>query len=262
MNFHTIIITVLLLPMLACTSSNEDIPSHVLQLIQPEIETGMCSVKCSGLLNTDAEACMGMCLEPELCRYNWLCTSLGCVQGCAPPVQHKPWWFITNIQQTPVGIQWDISDRAETATILLGQDRDGMWSLIAGSGAYKNYDLTSDEVERYDSIAVVLISTTGVQDTKVISLNKEFLTTTTTKVNIVPKDISPGASSITRSVTNSQDLVMFVTALITTVITITALILLICIIRTKKHARKVEPVPTVKLSPIMTDYSQTPSTLV
>ena len=235
------------------------IPDHVLTLIQPEIAKGMCISKCSDLQHTDFTPCVHVCMHPEVCSYDWMCNSVSCQQACAPQRQHKPWWFITDVFQTADGLQWDVSESAESAVILLGEDGDGMWSVVAGAGAYSSYHLTADDIDKFDVIAVVLISTTGVQDAKVIFINKDVLTTEAKINSFTATSTDANLPIITKATGSSVKILMFVSALVTTCLAITALILLVYIIRRNRTSSKVA---NVNISPIIRDYSQIPSIIV
>ena len=227
---------------------------------------------------------MGMCTGQELCAYSWLCTGEGCTQGCSTQVQNKV--EVVKFWQDEDTVFWRIQGEQEdervasnqgeqederVASILLGVDSTQMWSIISEAGLYNQYTLDTYTQNRFHHLAVVVVSSAGLQDSKIVAFSKPVLSTTMRQepvpvTTIQSQPVPTNSKLIQESVLldpsfSLEDVLLFILAVITTFVTLVTLILFFCIIKNNRK-QKIKEVKTVKLSPIIKDYSKLPSGIV
>ena len=233
-------------------------------LLSGRLEVGQCLSKCARFQEDQIqqESCMGMCKEPELCSYSWLCTGEGCTQGCSSHEQNKV--EVVKFWQDEDTVIWSTQGEGveeEVVSILLGVDSTEMWSIISEPGLYNQYTLDTYTQNRFHYLAVVVVSSAGVQDIKMVAFSKPVLTTT-----IQPK-LVPTNSKLVRELIplapsfSVKDILLFILAVITSLVTLVTLALFFFIIRNNRR-QKIKEVKIVKLSPIIKDYSKIPSSIV
>ena len=153
-----------------------------------------------------------------------------------------------------------------SVSILLGLDSTQMWSIIGEPGVYTQYKLDQYTQNRFKHLAVVAVSDSGIQDSRMLDIIKFKPTTTSTttvETDIIHDKLVDQPESTEISAYSTQDILLFILALITTIVTFITLILFCCIIKSKRSNNKnIEPLKTAKLSPIIKDYSKVPSSIV
>ena len=233
-------------------------------LLSGRIEVAQCLSKCSRFQEDkiQQDSCMGMCSEPELCSYSWLCTGEGCTQGCSTDVQNKV--KVVKFWQEKETVFWSTQGEGmeeEVASILLGVDSTQMWSILSEPGLYRQYELDTYTQNRFHHLAVVVVSSAGLQDTKMVAFSKPVITT-----SIEPKLVPTNSKLVKESIIlepsfSIEDILLFILAVITTLVTLVTLALFFCIIKNNRR-HKIKEVKTVKLSPLIKDYSKVPSSIV
>ena len=221
--------------------------------------------------------CLGMCAEPHMCSYTWLCSAgsaTGCQYGCSTPkVTEKSNVKLISLEQNEDSIKWTVTQDnrnipagEKTAALLLGQDAHGMWSLITEDVIVSTeYILDEYQMTKFEHIAVVIVSQTGIADMKQIPItiyeSTEQVSSDKTSELVPEKLILPGKPNVEVSKSGStQDVMLFVLAVITTLVTFTTLILFLVIINKRRQAK--QSVPKAKIDPIIKDYSKLPSFVV
>ena len=234
-------------------------------VLSGRLEVAQCLSKCSRFDSSgvDHDSCMGMCLEPHMCEYSWLCTGTdGCIQGCSSNsgIQVN----IVQLWQDEDEVFWRMD--GASVSILLGLDSTQMWSIIGEPGVYTQYKLDQYTQNRFKHLAVVAVSESGIQDSRILEIIKFKPTTTSTTTEeseIIHEKLVDLPEATEISAYTTQDILLFILALITTIVTFITLVLFCCIIKSKRSKyNKTKPLKKVKLSPIIKDYSKVPSNIV
>ena len=255
--------------------SQQELPNlDVDNLLSGRLEVARCLSKCSRFQDDkiEEESCIGMCTGQELCAYSWLCTGRGCTQGCSTQIQDKV--EVAKFWQDENTVFWRIHGEQgdeRVTSILLGVDSKEMWSIISEAGLYNQYTLDTYTQNRFHHLAVVVVSSAGVQDTKIVAFSKHVSTTTMRQepvpVTTIPPKSAPTNSKLVQELVLLEpsfslgEILLFILAVITTLVTLATLILFFFIIKDNRK-QKIKEVKTVKLSPIINDYSKIPSSIV
>ncbi len=247
------------------TSEASELNLDVKSVLSGRLEVAQCLSKCSRFDSSglDHDSCMGMCLEPHMCEYSWLCTGTdGCIQGCSSNsgIQVN----IVQLWQDEDQVFWRMD--GASVSILLGLDSTQMWSIIGEPGVYTQYKLDQYTQNRFKHLAVVAVSDSGIQDSRMLDIIKFKPTTTSTttvETDIIHEKLVDQPESTEISAYSTQDILLFILALITTIVTFTTLVLFCYIIKSRRSKNiKTESRKPVKLSPIIKDYSKVPSSIV
>ena len=247
------------------TSEASELNLDVKSVLSGRLEVAQCLSKCSRFDSSglDHDSCMGMCLEPHMCEYSWLCTGTdGCIQGCSSNsgIQVN----IVQLWQDEDQVFWRMD--GASVSILLGLDSTQMWSIIGEPGVYTQYKLDQYTQNRFKHLAVVAVSDSGIQDSRMLDIIKFKPTTTSTttvETDIIHEKLVDQPESTEISAYSTQDILLFILALITILVTLLTLVLLCCIMKSKRSKHMgTESTKPVKLSPIIKDYSKVPASIV
>ena len=247
------------------TSEASELNLDVKSVLSGRLEVAQCLSKCSRFDSSglDHDSCMGMCLEPHMCEYSWLCTGTdGCIQGCSSNsgIQVN----IVQLWQDEDQVFWRMD--GASVSILLGLDSTQMWSIIGEPGVYTQYKLDQYTQNRFKHLAVVAVSDSGIQDSRMLDIIKFKPTTTSTttvETDIIHEKLVDQPESTEISAYSTQDILLFILALITTIVTFTTLVLFCCIIKSRRSKNiKAESMKSAKLSPIIKEYSNVPLSIV